>query len=284
MHAPFMCMHRLLPFSAIIALCHWGASPSVQVSRPNSYFLSHAYAHKRARLCPAGHWYQDEVAPLHTKELLSSLHHGFCFICQSFSTAALLTFGAWCSLSWHSGALSCACRIITGYYSLDASSTALSPVVTTKSVSRQCPMSPGGHSQPHLSLRAANCCPTSDLSLLSSSSLVPAFLFALPYPPQYLPLGYCISVSPCFPLIPFSSYVINTSILCACHVCLQKKCTICRASLELPQAFGTTPAWHSTSPCSFADEYSARAFFPPTSGFQVSYGLMRVFWGWFAHI
>ena len=43
------------------------------------------------------------VAPAHTTGLLSSpLHHGFCFLCQSFSTAARLTFEAWCSLSWAS--------------------------------------------------------------------------------------------------------------------------------------------------------------------------------------
>lgn len=59
---------------------------------------------------------------------------------------------------WHLGpdvpchgvveALSYACRIITGSYLLDASTTALSPGVTTKNVFRQCPMSPGGQSQP----------------------------------------------------------------------------------------------------------------------------------------
>ena len=43
-------------------------------------------------------------------------------------------------------ALSYACRIITGYYPLDASSIALSPVVMTKNVSGQCPW--GGRASP----------------------------------------------------------------------------------------------------------------------------------------
>ena len=51
-------------------------------------------------LVPRCRW---PVAPPHTTELLfAPLHCRFCFLCQSFSKAALLTFGARCSLSWGS--------------------------------------------------------------------------------------------------------------------------------------------------------------------------------------
>lgn len=61
---------------------------------------------------------------------------------QSFSTQALLTFGArWCFVAWGSSMNYRMFSGITCHYPWDASST-LSPVVTSQTVSRHCLMSP----------------------------------------------------------------------------------------------------------------------------------------------